>query len=35
MIKEYPVMAILEKPFNEVNIKKVVDILVMHNKTNN
>lgn len=34
-VKEYPVMAILEKPFNEVNIKKVVDILVMHNKTNN
>ncbi len=30
-ISEYPVMAILEKPFNEINIKKVVEIL---NKSN-
>lgn len=30
-ISEYPVMAVIEKPFNEANIKKVVEIL---NKSN-
>ena len=27
-IKEYPVVAILEKPFNETNVKKVVEMLI-------
>ena len=31
-IKEYPVMAILEKPFNELNVKKVVEILAMNDE---
>ena len=25
--KEYPIKAILEKPFNEANVKRVVDII--------
>ena len=31
-VKDYPVMAILEKPFNELNVKKVVEILAMNDE---
>lgn len=31
-ISEYPVMAVLEKPFNEANVKKVVEILAMNDE---
>lgn len=31
-VSEYPVMAILEKPFNEANVKKVVEILAMNDE---
>lgn len=31
-ISDYPVMAILEKPFNETNVKKVVELLAMNDE---